>query len=280
MRKLKFVALFLIAVLVLQAVSLVFTQQVAVAKADDLIIEDDGTIILIIGNSNVLAATDPNTPGSKIPVEKKVETIVPPKTETKVEIKASGKDDKKINIKIETKPRAAAQPAATVGKPPAPTAANQPIQTITKTVDTVILRDANKQPVLNIKSDKADQVTIQQKTTTAATSLPVQVDTQTHEVSVTTSEGQKNVSVLPDQAIKGAEDKAVSDKHLPVVQKDVKLIQESGQAVYQVNEVRQGKLFGVLSVSLPTHVKLSAQTGKTTSVWESPITVFLGPFIK
>lgn len=258
---------------------LFFVQNLAIAKADDLVIEEDGSIILIVSDTKVLGTTDPNTPGFSLPPGKKaevkkVETIVQPKEQSKVEIKPSAKNDKKLNITITPTP-AGPQPA----KPNvAPTPSAEPI---TKSVDNVVLRNANKETVLNIKSDKSNNLTIEQNQTQAKTNLPVQIDTKSHEISVTTTKGQENVQVLPDQALKSAEDKETSFvKNLGASETNVRLTQIRGSAVYEVDEIKTGKFLGVLSVSLPNHIKISAETGKTLSVWQSPVSIFLGFLIK
>src|SRR5260221_5600260 len=138
------------------------------AQADDLIIDYTGAISIVITNNSVLATetTNPTPQATTAPATPapKIIPIIPPNTNTTVKISPNTDKDNKLKITIETK-------SATPSK----------VQTIEKTADNVILRGPDKQPVLSIKPDKQkNELNIQQKIVNATTTLPMQVDTQTH----------------------------------------------------------------------------------------------------
>lgn len=282
----------------------------AVAKADDLIIDDSGEVTLILTGNSVLATTSDSTKATPVPTPtttqptsvQKVVPIAPANSETKVKISPNTSGDKKLKITIETTtkqpatkttPTTTTQPATpvpganqkttTTNTPSTvPTSTPQNVQTTEKTVDNVILRGADKQPVLSIKpnQNQNDEVSIQQQNVNVSTNLPIQIDTKTHAISVQTANGtQQQVSILPDQAVKGADQK-VSNSNLQTTKSDVTLKQEGGQVVYTVNQEKKGKLLGAFDITLPSSVKISAQTGKTISVWQSPVSLIFGFLVR
>ncbi len=289
----------------------------ALAKADDLIINNDGSLELIITEPVLGEKTSvpaPTTSSSPPPSTPKIETpkaqtpttapkvvpVAPANSNTTVKISSTTTNDKKLNITIETTaktssattvatPKAApsAKPVATQGpgssKPiPSPTSSpnTENIQTTQKTVDNVILRNAEKQPILTIQaSNQSNEVNIQQKDINVTTNLPIQIDSKSHIVSVDTGNTTEKVSILPDQAVRGAADK-ITQSNLVTTNLNVSLVQDKGQAEYVVNQTKTGKLLGLINVSLPSQVKISAQTGKTISVWQSPLLYLAGFLIK
>ncbi len=251
------------------------------AKADDLIIEDSGAVILVITNNSVLAETtdkkESAKPAATPGAAPQIVPVAPANSESKVKISPNTTSDKKIRITIETTtPKAANQAAFSTIPAPKVTPT-----TIEKTVDNVILRGADKQPVLSIKpnQNQNNEVNIQQQNINVSTNLPIQIDTKSHVISVQTTSGTQQVSVLPDQAVKGAQQKIVN-QNLETVKSDVSLNQENGQTVYTVNQERKGKFLGAFDITLPSSVRISAQTGKTISVWQSPVSLLFGFLIR
>ncbi len=310
MLKQKRLAKFLIALVIFQTVFFLFSTPAAIAKADDLIIDDNGAIVLVItGNSVLAVSTDttnkttatpaPATAPTAAPAPQKtsvqkVVPVAPANSESKVKISPNTTSDKKMRITIETTtPKATNQttPATTAPKPgqntpsqtATPTTAASPsnVQTVEKTVDNVILRGADKQPVLSIKPNQSqnNEVNIEQQNVNVSTNLPIQIDTKSHAISVQTTSGTQQVSVLPDQALSGAQQKVGLNPQTQNVTSSVDLTSDRGQAVYTVNQTRKGKLLGI-DVSLPSQVKISAQTGKTVSVWQSPVSILFGFLIR
>lgn len=309
MLKSKKLAKFLLILFTLHILFLISSTS-AVAKADDLIIDDSGEVTLILTGNSVLATTSDSTKATPVPAPattqptpvQKVVPLAPANSETKVKISPNISGDKKLKITIETTtkqpaakttPTTTTQPATPVSgtnqkttttntPSTVPTSTPQNVQTTEKTVDNVILRGADKQPVLSIKpnQNQNDEVNIQQQNVNVSTNLPIQIDTKTHAISVQTANGtQQQVSILPDQAVKGADQK-VSNSNLQTTKSDVTLKQERGQVVYTVNQEKKGKLLGTFDITLPSSVKISAQTGKTISVWQSPVSLLFGFLVR
>ena len=286
--------LFVILLIVLFEFSTFAILKPAIAKADDLIIDDNGSVTLIItGNSTPVLGDstvkkEENKPATPAPAPKVI-PVAPANSNTTVKITPSTTDNKKLNITIETTKTAPVQ-APAKNSTPAPTAApvkqtssptSAPVVSSEKTVDNVILRDADKQPVLTVKSDQntANQINIQQQGVNVSTKLPIQIDSKTHVVSLEAGGTTQQVLILPDQAVRGAEQK-LTNSNLTTTKSDVSLVQGNGQAEYVVNQTKTGKLFGIISVALPSQVKISAKTGKTVSVWQSPLSFFSGLFVR
>lgn len=256
----------------------------ASAKADDLIIDDNGSITLLITNDTVLAVSTSapsatptqNESSPKKSQETKTRSpepkaipIAPPNSTTTVKVSPSAKGDKKLNITIQT----------TTPTTPKTTSLPRPAA-LQKTVDNVILQNAQKEPIITIKaSDNQDEkLSIQQKDVKADTGLPLQIDSKTHIVSADTENGAKPILVLPDQAIKNASNKI--NPSLSVTTSSVTLVSDKGNAEYVVNETRKGKFLGIVNVNIPSQVRISAETGKTISVWQSPLSYLTGFLIR
>ncbi|HKC14886.1 MAG TPA: hypothetical protein VKC89_02920 [Patescibacteria group bacterium] len=271
-----------------------FSANFSFAKADDLVITDDGGVILYVTN-NVLAdstksnvETKPTAPVSP-PAPVKTVPIVPAHTESTIKINPPINNDQKIQVTVTTpaplqqsgsvSPTKTLNPSSpSINKPPVPQAT-----VVTKTVDQVVAKGAGGQTVFSIKSDKANQLTISQEEVKAKTSLPLQVDSLSHAISVpSSSEGSANpsrVSVLPKEAIQGVVNKGILEsKNASNAQ--VTLTKDASGVNYTVDSVKSGKLFGVFSIKAPDEVQLSAQTGKIVPTPKTTILNFFGRFIK
>lgn len=248
------------------------------------------------------APSKPATQTAPTPTAKtvqKVTQVAPPSSSTTVKISPNTGTDKKLKITIETatgttngtnqkpSPTTPSTSTTVVNTVTTPVATSTPtsvsktnVTSTDKAADNVVLRDQDKQPVLTITPDQKQTtgVNIQQRDVNVSTSLPVQIDTQTHIISVQTSAGTEKVSILPDQAVAGAEKQTNTN---PTNSKPtVSLVSENGNATYIVDQQKKGKLLGVFDVTVPSQVKISAETGKTVSVWQSPIGTFLGFLIR
>ncbi len=189
------------------------------AKADDLIIKDNGQVVLVITNDDVVLGES---------------TAIKAPASTKVV-------DKKI-------------------------------------VDKVVEQGTNGQPILNIKSDKADEVTLQQGTNQASTSLPIQINSATHVISVVASNGNSTkVSVLPKEALQGATQQGLITNSTNT---KMTITQESGQVFYNISGNKTGKFLGLFNINSPVGVQLSAETGKITKVNQSPFLSIFGFLVK
>jgi len=275
---------------------LLLSAHLSFVKADDLVIMDDGRVILFI-TDNVLAESTvkdkggekkapPATQPPPAPPPVKTVPLLPAHTQSEIKINPPINNDKKIRVTITT-PAPVKQPP-NIGSSPSTSksapSSSQPATVINKTVDQVVAKGAGGQTVFTIKSKKANQLTINQEETQVKTALPLQIDTVSHALSVPSSNGSagsERISVLPKEAIQGIvnkgilENKNVNDAKISLT-KD-----SSGSGVnYTVQSEKAGKLFGVISVKAPTEVELSAQTGKVVTTPRSVLFNFVGRFIK
>lgn len=294
-----------LSIFVLSLLCIAFSSQLAAAFADDLVIEDNGSITLLVTSDvlgiKIIAANNPakqsapqsqkSKPASN-PAPSRAVPLTAPKTESTVKINPPLNNDKKVQVIITTPQVNPQVPAPAVGQTsqtqagtiqqkaqatPFPTPAI-PANVITKTVDEVIAQDTNGEPVLSIKSEKANQLTIEQGSTQVTTSLPLQMNSLTHVLSVS-SPKQPTINVLPAQALQGVVDKGFLDKEASS-QIKINLSQDASGVNYTVDSKKEGKLFGILPVSSPVQVKLSAQTGKVVGASQSLIFSLFGGLIR
>ncbi len=264
--KKKLIALFMCQLVFLLSGSLILT------KADDLVIKDDGEVILIVTNDGgVLAATsapqatqEPSQPKTTAPAPTpvKVIPIAPAHVENTVQVNPPTNNDKKVQVTI-TKPITSKTPS----------------NVIVKTVDKVVAQGANGQPIVSIKSNKANEVTVQQDETNVSTSMPVQINTATHAISVVTPNGDSTkVSVLPEEAVHGVTQQGLITTN-PTDAKNT-LTQESGHIIYNIQGEKSGKIFGLININSPVSVKISAENGKVVKTTQSPLLSIFGFLIR
>lgn len=101
--------------------------------------------------------------------------------------------------------------------------------------------------------------------TKVETELPIQIDTETKQLSVTTPQGTKTVTTLPDEAVNtiqslNSKERAVGGASLETRGDDV---------VYKVETERSERMFGLLPVLIRRNVEVSAVTGQVTSTQQS-----------
>lgn len=330
--------------------------ETSIARADDLVIQDDGNIILVITNSDVLGESRPPTsvnntspktnppqqttpqhveekqqasppPSNPAPVVK-TEPLVPPRTQSIVQINPPANNNKKVQVTITTQPSTQPQipqvktpvlpiisgsvqrnppltntptklsatitnfPLKTLTDTPIPTASainpipsppstasTTPPSVMVKTVDQVIAQGSNGKPVITIKSDQANQLTIQQGSTQVSTSLPLQIDTLTHTLGVPSQNQQAAINVLPSEALQGIIDKGLLDTQ-NINQAKINLTQDTNGVNYTVEGQKKGKLFGIFDVQSTVQVKLSAQNGKIVNVAQPILFSIFGGLIK
>lgn len=261
MDKKKFLTILLLIIVFL------FFNSAVLANADDLIIQSDGGIILVITGNGVLGEST-----SKTKEEKKEEKprapartipLVPARTESIVEVKPPINNDRKVQVTITPGPKTLAP--------------SVPVRTITKTVDQVVAQGANGQPVLTIKSDRATKLIIKQGEAQASTSLPLQINTITHTLSVPSGNESTRISVLPNEALKEVKDKGILDQQGSIkidLNKDVEGVN------YTLLSEKKGKLLGVLDITSSVEVKLSAENGKVIRTSQGPLFGILNGLIR
>lgn len=137
---------------------------------------------------------------------------------------------------------------------------------------------------IKIATAGGDQFVIQRGTAGAVTEFPLSIDLATNTLLVNTPTGQKTVTVLPDQAVQnmlaasvvsrigaGALAEQVRTGTLSSIANLIRLGEQSGIPVYEINGVSDQRLLGFIPVSIPKTVTVSAETGAVVSTQVPPI---------
>lgn len=105
----------------------------------------------------------------------------------------------------------------------------------------------------------------------ATTDFPLSVDIVTKQLIITTPQGQKIITILPDEAVKNVLGTGIvnvidtSDGSLSESASSlddiVKLIVRDGKVVYEVKGIKNQKLFGLIPITTQKKVIVSAETG-------------------
>lgn len=114
----------------------------------------------------------------------------------------------------------------------------------------------------------------------ATTDLPLSVDVTTKQLILTTSDGQKVLTVLPDKAVENilktgivnAVDSSVDPSltsELGNLTSAIKVNIRNNEVVYEVNGTKNHKLFGFIPVTTPKKVIVSAETGQAVAQEQS-----------
>lgn len=122
----------------------------------------------------------------------------------------------------------------------------------------------------------------QKGTTKAVTKFPISVDLATNMLTITTPAGQKNVTVLPDQAVQNliaanvisriggqAVVDAVRNKTVTSVSDVITLGIQNNVPVYEINGISNQRLLGLIPVTVQKSVAVSAETGTLVSTQET-----------
>ena len=99
----------------------------------------------------------------------------------------------------------------------------------------------------------------------ASTTLPVQINTNTKELSVVTPNGTKVVRTLPDEAVLAIQNSGLNGQ----VVGEVKLEAQGNDLVYKVKKEQYKKMFGLMPVTIKQDVQVSATTGEVTTTQQS-----------
>ena len=106
----------------------------------------------------------------------------------------------------------------------------------------------------------------------ARTNFPLSVDLATNELIVTTPNGVKRVSILPDQAIANLLANNVIDRIEstdPAAEPEVELTETDGEPVYEVSGESDQKFLGFMPVKIKAKIKVSAETGEVTGTQQA-----------
>lgn len=250
------------------------------ADSHDIIIQDNGSVLLIITKiepvlGETTSAGKENDPGTVTPVPLQTTSLVSPHEKSTVQINPPINDGGKIQIII-TSRQAPASPITTKQND---SEKSLPAEHVATSVDKLIAQQSNGQPVITITSGHAHELTIQQGSTKATTTLPLQMDTQTHALSSPVSNQPAIINVLPKEAVEGVVNQGLFDTK-GASTAGVTLTSGKTELVYAISMKRQGKIFGVFPVDSSIHVQLSARSGKVINITQPFVTILLKPFIR
>jgi len=148
--------------------------------------------------------------------------------------------------------------------------------------ETEVLKIKEREDKNEVKiNTKNGDFTINRNNVGATTNFPLTVDSQTNVLTVTTPAGEKQVTVLPDQAVQNMLSRNVIDQvsgqSADNLSSRVKMTQKSdGSLVYEVEGEKQEKLFGLMPLKFKKTAVVSVETGELLETKESFINKLLG----
>lgn len=114
-------------------------------------------------------------------------------------------------------------------------------------------------------STQSGRIAITRNQVTATSRFPLSVDVNTNQLIVTTPAGEKAVTVLPDQAVANMLATGIVEvaQSTPggTLAETVKLEIRGDEVIYRVKGVQRHRLLGIIPVTTPTEMLVSAQTG-------------------
>lgn len=127
-----------------------------------------------------------------------------------------------------------------------------------------------------------NRVIIERLNTQALTELPLSVNLETNELTVTTPAGERTVTVLPDQAVQNMLAANVIDRiggqalvdlvrqgGVTTLDRVIELSQQNGIPVYEIQGVKEQRLLGFIPVTTDVTVIVSAETGEVVDTQQS-----------
>ncbi|KKT45803.1 MAG: hypothetical protein UW37_C0041G0008 [Candidatus Gottesmanbacteria bacterium GW2011_GWA2_44_17] len=128
--------------------------------------------------------------------------------------------------------------------------------------DAIEIEDRHDDKIRVATGSSDREMTFSRNRVRARTNFLLSVDLNTNELIVTTPNGVKRVTVLPDQAIANLLANDVIDRLEPENETELELTEEDGVPTYEVAGESDQKLLGLLSVKIKSRVKVSAETGE------------------
>ncbi|MBI5356957.1 hypothetical protein HZB78_05120 [Candidatus Collierbacteria bacterium] len=164
------------------------------------------------------------------------------------------------------------------GKPELPEVENE-VNDKTET-EVLKIKDREDKDEIKIKTKNGEFV-IDRNRVGATTNFPLSVDSSTNILTVTTPAGEKQVTVLPDQAVQNMLSRniidQVSGQDAIDLSSRVKMSQKSdGSLVYEVEGEKQEKLFGLMPLKFKKTAVVSVETGELLETKESFTDKLLG----
>lgn len=128
---------------------------------------------------------------------------------------------------------------------------------------------------IKVATAGAETFVVQREGVGAITNFPLSIDLSTNTLTVNTSDGQRRVAVLPDQAIQNiiaanivnrigglSVVEEVRNNNLNSVEQLITLGERNGVPVYEIQGISDQKLLGFVPVLIQKEVEVSAETGE------------------
>lgn len=124
---------------------------------------------------------------------------------------------------------------------------------------------------ISANENKQGSLLIEKNDTHARITMPVSIDPTTNILTVDTPQGPMKVSIMPDDALAIIRELRVVDKNK--APNDIVLESNEGSLQYKVSANKEEKLLGVIPLTIPRDVYVSADTGglmkiEQTALWE------------
>jgi len=132
---------------------------------------------------------------------------------------------------------------------------------------------------IKIATNGAEGFIIQRDNVGAVTEFPILIDLATNTLSINTPAGERDVAVLPDQAIENLlaaniinnliKSQALNANEIENIEQVITLGANQGELVYQIQGISNQKLLGLLPVLIEKTVEISAESGQVKSEEEA-----------
>lgn len=146
------------------------------------------------------------------------------------------------------------------------------------------INEALKEQNIEIGTSSANQLSITSQNVQALTTLPISLNPQTNTLSVTTPQGTKNLTVLPNQAVSTVLQQNLLSSITSQISSSgsssatTQLTVLNNQPVFAVDGVLQKKLLGLFPIGYAKTVYVSATNGQVVSTTQSPLNAILEAF--
>lgn len=140
---------------------------------------------------------------------------------------------------------------------------------------------------LKLASTTDDKLSVTRNQIKAITDFPLSIDVETRELVVTTPDGQKIVTVLPDQAVDNLLATGIISKletpptdtttqtQPDALTGEVKIETRNNEVVYRINGVKTHRILGFIPVNTQTTAFVSADSGNVVAQERSLLTSFV-----
>lgn len=143
------------------------------------------------------------------------------------------------------------------------------------------IREHRNKTRIRIATGSGDFIYFIRGNSSARTSFPLSINTETNELIVTTPAGIKVVTILPDQAVANMlaqnvldevdepEPDQLPDENVGEIEDSIELEEEDGVLVYKIKGFKRQRILGIFDVAIDRTAVVSAETGELISTEQS-----------